>query len=140
MAFKSAGHDILWLDLLRSSGNREEDLRTIRTFFDRLRRYDLDANSAILLFDHDLNFQPPESAEVFGLDPDQLKRSIHNADLLLNFACSIRRPLLLMFRKRALLDGDPGHLQISCLQKAMRGPCSLDYGRSVGGPKIGGRC
>jgi len=115
MALKAAGHDVLWLELLRSGGNREQDLRTIHTFFDRVRVYDLVANSAILLFDRDLNFQPLKNAEVFGLDPYELHSSIRDADLLFNFSCAIRQPLLSLFKKKALLDGDPGHLQISVL-------------------------
>lgn len=113
MAFKAAGHHVLWLELLRSSGNRQQDLHTIRAFYHRLRRYDLVDNSVLLLFDHELDFQPLDDAEVFGLDPDELRRSIGSADVLLNFACAIRQPLLSLFKRKALLDGDPGHLQIS---------------------------
>jgi hypothetical protein len=40
---------------------------------------------------------------------------IRSADLLLNFACAVRSPLLSMFKRRALLDFDPGHLQVAAL-------------------------
>jgi len=115
LAFKAAGHDILWLELLRSSKNRDQDARTIAAFYDRVRQHGLEANSVVLLFDRDLDFQPLDDAEVFGLDQHRLHCSIREADLLLNFACALRQPLLSMFRKKALLDGDPGHLQISAL-------------------------
>ena len=112
-AFKAAGHRILWLELLRSSGDRLQDLRTIRAFYDRLRNYDADFNSAVLLFNRELDFQPLQDAEVFGLERYELHRWIRDAELLLNFACALRQPLLSQFKKRALLDVDPGHLQMS---------------------------
>jgi hypothetical protein len=122
MALKAAGHHVLWLELLQSSGNRQQDSHTIRAFYDRLRRYELVADSAILLFDHKLDFQPLEDAQVFGFNPGELHRSIRGADVLLNFACAVRQPLLSLFKRRALLDGDPGHLQVSALTWDMNIP------------------
>jgi hypothetical protein len=116
MAFKAGGHEVLWLELLQSSGNREQDLRTIRRFYQRLRSYDLAKTCAVLLFNRALDFQPLREAEIFGIEPGALHRSIHDADLLLNFACAIRQPALSLFKQRALVDGDPGHLQISQLE------------------------
>jgi hypothetical protein len=113
MALKAAGHDVFWLELLQSSGSRETDLRTIRLFYDRLRTYDLAGNCALLLFQHALDSQPFEHAEVFGASPGYVRRLIAESDLLLNFACALRQPLLSLFKRRALLDGDPGHLQMS---------------------------
>jgi hypothetical protein len=123
MAFKAAGHHVLWLELLRSSGDRLQDLRTIRAFYDRLRSYASGFNSAVLLFNRDLDFQALQDAEVFGLEPHELHRWIRDADVLLNFACALRQPLLSQFKKKALLDGDPGHLQISASQADL----DLDY-------------
>jgi hypothetical protein len=60
-----------------------------------------------------LDSQPFEDAEVFGASTNQIRRLIAEADLLLNFACALRQPLLSLFKRRALLDGDPGHLQIA---------------------------
>ncbi|MBV8053680.1 MAG: glycosyltransferase [Deltaproteobacteria bacterium] len=113
MALKAAGHDVFWLELLQSSGSRETDLRTMRHFYDRLRPYDLTGNCALLLFHHALDSQPFEDAEVFGASTGYVRRLIAESDLLLNFSCALRQPLLSLFKRRALLDGDPGHLQIS---------------------------
>jgi hypothetical protein len=113
MALKAAGHNVFWLELLQSSGSRETDLRTMRHFYDRLRPYDLAGDCALLLFQHPLDSQPLEDAEVFGASTGHVRRLIAEADLLLNFACALRQPLLSLFKRRALLDGDPGHLQIS---------------------------
>ena len=42
-------------------------------------------------------------------------RRIGDADLSWNFSCAVREPLLGRFRRRALIDGDPGEIQISAL-------------------------
>jgi len=115
MALRAAGHQLLWLELLRSSGNREQDLRVLRVFYDRLERYGLSRDCVVLLFNQSLDSQPLEVAEAFGPGALQLGRWIADADVLLNFACSIRQPLLSLFRRRTLLDFDPGHLQVSAL-------------------------
>jgi hypothetical protein len=114
LGLKALGHDVLWLELLQSSGHRETNLQTIRDFFERLALYDLDRNCAVLL-SRDLDHQLFEEAEIFGAERQDLLRSIRTADLLLNFACALRQPLLSLFKRRALLDGDPGHLQVSAL-------------------------
>jgi hypothetical protein len=113
IALKAAGHTVFWLELLQSSESREADLRMMRRFYDRLRRYDLSDNCILLVFRKSLDHQPLEEAEVFGSSTSQVQRVIGEADLLLNFACALRQPLLSLFKRRALLDGDPGHLQIA---------------------------
>jgi hypothetical protein len=115
MAFQAARHRVLWLEVLKSTGNREQDLRVVRTFYDRLESYDLAQHCILLLFPDSVDSQPLETAEVFGADAGGLARWIAEADVLLNFACSIRQPLLSGFKRRTLLDFDPGHLQISAL-------------------------
>src|SRR6202007_292505 len=42
---------------------------------------------------------------------------------LAELACALRQPFLLQFKKKALLDVDPGHLQISASQADL----DLDY-------------
>jgi hypothetical protein len=113
MALKAAGHSVFWLELMQSTGSHEADLRTVRHFYDLLRRYELSDNWAVLVFQQSLDSQPFEDAEVLGASTGRVRRSIADADLLLNFACAVRQPLLSLFKRRALLDGDPGHLQVA---------------------------
>ncbi len=115
MAFQAAGHNVFWLELMRSSGSHETDLRIMHQFYDRLRRYGLASSCALLVFQHSLDSQPLEEAEVFGTSISHVRRLIAESDLLLNFACTLRLPLLSLFKRRVLLDGDPGHLQIAQL-------------------------
>ena len=52
---------------------------------------------------------------MYGVAVSAIKQTIRNADILWNFHSSIRPPLLHEFKCKALLDLDPGHLQISAL-------------------------
>ena len=115
MALKALGHDLLWLELLASTGSRATDLRMVREFFARLREYELDQNCAVVLLPGNLDRQDLGEAEIFGRSRESLHEIIRDADVLLNFCCFVRQPLLSMFRRRALLDFDPGHLQVSAL-------------------------
>jgi len=120
LGLRALGHDVFWLELLQSSGCRDKDLRLIRCFFERLAIYGLDHNCVVLLFDEDLAQQPLEMSEAFGADSEAVRTNVASADLLLNFCCAIRQPLLSSFKRKVLLDFDPGHLQLSALS------CNLD--------------
>lgn len=115
LALKAMAHDLFWLQLFASTGSRANDLRLIREFFARLRQYGLGRDCAVMLFAGNLDRQDMREAEIFGASRESLRETIRDADLLLNFCCFVRQPLLSMFRRRALLDFDPGHLQVSAL-------------------------
>ncbi len=113
LGLRALRHDVFWLELVASSGEREHDVRLVRDFFQRLASYGLDSDCAMLVFKGSLNVQALEESEVFGKSRDDLAEIIRGADLLLNFSCALRPPLLLQFAHRALLDFDPGHLQVA---------------------------
>ncbi len=116
---KALGHDVFWIELMVSSGDRGQDERVIQDFFQRLAPYGLERECAVLLFngnaDGNVDVQPLEQCELFGRSRADLGEIIRSADLLLNFCCLVRPPLLSMFKRRVLLDFDPGHLQVSAL-------------------------
>jgi hypothetical protein len=60
-----------------------------------------------------------EQLSIHGTDPLRLRGIIAEADLLWNFACAVPPPLLERFRRRALIDGDPGIIQISQQQHGL---------------------
>jgi hypothetical protein len=113
LGLRALGHDVLWLELLQSSGHRETDLHAIHDFFERLAAYDLGRYCAVLLFNRDLYSEPFEASEAFGADKRHLSLFIKSAELLLNFCCAFGQPLLSLFKRRALLDFDPGHLHLT---------------------------
>ena len=119
LGLRALGHEVLVLELLRTSGQREHDLELIRGFFERMSQHGLADSAALLLFDASLDQQPLERGEPFGRSALAAKSAITDADLLLNFCCGVRQPLLSMFKRTALLDFDPGHLQVSALEWEM---------------------
>ena len=54
-----------------------------------------------------------QRGQLFGADRARLQDVIATADLLWNFANALKNPLLAQFRRRVLVDLDPGVLQIS---------------------------
>lgn len=108
-------HDIFWLELLPTADDSALDQRLISAFFSRMKRYGLAERCALLLVQKNGAGPAVETSQVFGRTAAELREIIHSADLLWNFACGIRQPLLSQFKRRVLIDGDPGHLQISAL-------------------------
>jgi hypothetical protein len=113
------GHDVFWLEVLDSSGNGVHDEQLIKTFFRRFKSYGFGDRCAVLLYDQDLSEPTLEQARVYGMSKSRIKEIAQRADLLWNFACGLREPLLSLFRYRVLIDGDPGHLQVSALTQDM---------------------
>ena len=109
------GHDVFWLEVLTSTGNPTRDQRLIDIFFGRFNRYGFRDRCALLLFDQHVTEPTLELAHAFGMSKQRIREVAQETDLLWNFACSLRQPLLFLFRRRVLIDGDPGHLQVSAL-------------------------
>jgi hypothetical protein len=107
---RALGHDVLWLQLLGATGDPATDQRHIRLFFRRFRHYGLGDRCALLCFDGP---QDLESARLYGKTAPEIRDWIRTADLLWNFACAVRQPLLSRFKHPVLIDLDPGHLQVS---------------------------
>ena len=109
------GHQVFWLELLRSTGNRARDHRLIDIFFGRFKRYGFKDRCAVLLYGPQVTEPTLEAGHAYGMTSDRLREIAHDADLLWNFSCSLRQPLLSLFKRRVLIDWDPGHLQVSAL-------------------------
>jgi hypothetical protein len=111
------GHQVFWLELLKSTGNRTRDRKLIDLFLSRFRRYGFGGRCAVLLVDTEFTHATLESAEVYGASPCRVRETIHRADLLWNFCCTLRPPFLTLFKRRALIDLDPGMVQIPALDR-----------------------
>jgi hypothetical protein len=114
LGLRALGHDVWWLEILKSAGDPTRDRDNIRGFFGRISPYGLADDCALMLV-ADSDVQDLGAAEFFGRSRADLDEVIASADLLWNLSCSIRVPLLSRFRKTVLIDGDPGHLQVSAL-------------------------
>lgn len=108
------GHKIFWLEMLKTTGDKARDQKLMRIFFARFQRYGFGSRCALLLV-HDYPDASLDSAEIYGASKCQIHEVIRRADLLWNFCCTLRPPFLSLFKRRALIDLDPGMLQIPAL-------------------------
>ena len=116
LGLKDLGHELMWLELLPSTGDPSIDRARVDTFFTRMTGYDLADSCAVLLCDKE-EFKPAlEECRLFGKTEREIREFCSSADVMWNFACSFRQPLLSLSPFRVLIDGDPGPLQISALQ------------------------
>jgi hypothetical protein len=114
LGLRALGHRVVWVEVIKAEQlSRNPELAA--NFFAFMEKYDLAADS-VLLACEDLEHQTLEQAEVYGITAARACDLMRAADVLWNFAPSIRRPLLGEFRRRALIDGDPGHLQVCALE------------------------
>jgi hypothetical protein len=106
------GHDVYVLDPLPLPADRidQPNWRT-ELHLRRFAFYGFRGRCAILQMPRrrDMDF---DTGAVFGMEKERLREVIQSADLVLNFCFTLRQPLLSMFRHRALLDLDPGIVQI----------------------------
>src|SRR5271155_3294178 len=109
LGLTALGHDLFVLESLLSSGNEAEDRRRIEIFFNRMDQYQLRERCALLLYPKTLDVQEIETAEPHGRSREQILETIRNADVMWNLACSVRQPMLSRFKRRVLIDVDPGH-------------------------------
>ena len=110
-------HRVFWLELLHSTGNPARDQRLIDIFFGRFNRYGFKDRCAVLLYSPQVTEPTLEAGHPYGMSRERLRAMAQDSDLLWNFACSLPRPLLSLFRRRVLIDGDPGHIQVSALTR-----------------------
>lgn len=115
LGLRALGHNIFWLELMKSSGDRARDGEFANNFLSRISRYGLAQHAVVLVFD-DIEVQDLNQAEVYGRPALTVFDLVRSADLLWNFASAIHPPFLSRFRRKALIDVDPGHLQILASQ------------------------
>jgi hypothetical protein len=140
LGLTALGHDLFVLESLLSSGNEAEDRRRIEIFFNRMDQYQLRERCALLLYPKTLDVQELETAQLYGRSREQILETIRSADLMWNLACSVRQPMLSRFKRRVLIDVDPGHLQISALTWEMDiqdHQALLTVGRKIHDPDCG---
>lgn len=115
LGLQDLGHDVYWLEVLYSTGEVELDERLIETFFSRMSAFSVQDRCILLLHDRSAGTATTDlgRARAFGRSAAVVKEIAGTADLLWNFAYALRFPLLSLFRRRVLVDIDPGVLQLS---------------------------
>lgn len=113
LGLRALGHRVFWVEVIQAALVRAKP-ELIKRFFELMARYGL-AEDCALIAAEDLDNQVLEEAEVYGKSAAEAAALIRASDVLWNFSPSIRQPLLGKFRQRALIDVDPGHLQVCAL-------------------------
>jgi len=138
LGLRALGHDVFWLEVLHTTGNAARDHKFIRLFLTRFQHYGFTERFALLLFERDeVSTGTLESAEVYGLSKSRVHDVILGADIVWDFCCTLRQPMLSLFKHRALVDLDPGTLQISALSWDLGIPdheTLLTVGSKIGEP------
>jgi hypothetical protein len=116
LGLKALGHDVYWLESLYSTGDDALDQRLIATFLERMAEFGLDDRCVLALHQRSARVCDLKSASVYGLGPARARALIASADVLWNFGSALPAGLRDEFRcLKVLVDGDPGHLQVSAL-------------------------
>lgn len=137
LGLQAAGHDVVLLELVQSSGDRSSDNRRVASFFAALRAYGVQGPCCALVHKgrrEDVEFQ---TVEVYGLSRQELYETVKHADLLWNVCGALPPSLVYWFHHRVFVDLDPGHLQVSALEWDLgfrEHDAFLTVGRNMGHP------
>ncbi|MEJ2204384.1 MAG: hypothetical protein P8170_09755 [Gemmatimonadota bacterium] len=102
-----AGCEVYWLEQFHSDRDQEAQHRAIATFLDRARSFGLEGRTLLYRAD-----ERGAAAEWIGVSRTRAEATLRSADLLLNFHYEIHPSLLGLARRTALVDIDPGLLQL----------------------------
>lgn len=139
LGLRALGHDVHWLEILTSTPDAERNERLSARYFELMGQFGLRERSLLVLTEPGRKMSL-RNARFAGTSSTRAREIVQSADLLWNFAGSLRTPLLSGFKNRALIDVDPGHLQVSSLT------CDLDLlehehflsvGTKIGDPDCG---
>lgn len=134
LGLRDLGHDVHWLEVLAPSGDAARDAALSARFFELMGGFGL-RDRCLLVHGKSGPDLTLENARFVGTPRERALEIVRTCDLLWNYACSLRQPLLSAFANRALVDVDPGHLQVSSLACGMD---LLDHGHFLSvGTKIG---
>jgi hypothetical protein len=131
LGLRDLRHDVLWLESFKSTGDLDRDRHLIGKFFDIFATYGLRDSACVIRYSDSAACEL-DSATIVGRSRQDLEQFATSADLLWNIASSLRQPLLSLFKRRVLIDVDPGHWQISALDFDM-GQRDHDVFLTVGG-------
>jgi hypothetical protein len=105
------GHDVVWLEVMDAPDDLARERQQAARFFSRMAEHGV-ADRCVLVTSSGVG-SPLDEGAVYGRSRDAARTIVRQADVLWNLAFSIKEPLLSEFRVRALIDGDPGHLQVA---------------------------
>jgi hypothetical protein len=115
LGLRALGHEPYLLELVEKSGDPALDAIRVDALLARCREYGLAESCIILLHSGAREDVTLDSVEVVGRTEADMREVVSTCDLLWNDCDALAPSLLQSFRRRVLLDLDPGHLQVSGL-------------------------
>lgn len=118
---KALGHDVHWLEVLYAGQGPIDAQQRAGLFMRRMRRLGLAEHVHLLIHDTARGEAPPrlETLTPVNTTRREVTRLAETADLFWNLTGAIRRDLSGLFRRRVLIDTDPGKYQLGGLEGDM---------------------
>lgn len=109
-ALRRLGCDVWWLEELPPKADPADDEARARTLVDRLDPFGI--KDQVILY-RTVHVDNEEQVPAYvNISAERAERAVRSADLLLNFHYAMTPSLLRRFRRTALMDIDPGILQL----------------------------
>ncbi|HEY2762139.1 MAG TPA: hypothetical protein VGI75_15380, partial [Pirellulales bacterium] len=112
VGLRALGHNVLWIELYKPSGDSNLDQKRIERFFAIFREYGVD-DAACVLADSNPTPASLKTPALIGKTSQVVEEFARSADVMWNLASAARQPFLSLFKRRAVIDGDPGHWHVS---------------------------
>lgn len=132
---RRAGCDVYWFERFYPDKNGQIDDTLVAGFLERMRRYDMGDRVILYSLTNGNESGQAVQPEYIGLDRGHAEAILKRADLLLNFHYTMHPDVLARFRRAALVDIDPGLLQVWMSTGRLRVPphdCYVTTGETVG--------
>lgn len=112
VALRNAGCEVACLSFSRSSGSPSDDDSNVQIFRKLLESYCPGTVSCAVLYPQGKNPDWAQSRYI-GMDQSELRMWARSADFLWNLGATVPVPFLSLFKRKALVDIDPGLLHVS---------------------------
>ena len=109
-ALRRLGCDVWWLEELAPEEDPAEDMARAKTLVDRLGAFGLDGR--VILYRAADTGDAERVPTYVNISAERAERAMRGADVLLNFHYALAPSMLSRFRRTALIDIDPGILQL----------------------------
>src|SRR5712691_12543477 len=129
------GCEVYWLEQLKPERDPQREDVLLAMFFERMKRFGLEGKT--LLYTRERAPGATGSLQFLGSTSAEAEAVLQRADVLLNFHYAIDPRLLASVRRTALVDIDPGLLQLWMSTGELAVPphdCYLTTGETVGTP------
>jgi len=128
------GCEVYWLEQLRPLRDPKREPELLETFLERMKQFGLEGRTLLYRRDRPQE-EGPGALEFVGCTWAEAEAILRRADLLLNFHYAIDPRLLAAIPRTALVDIDPGLLQLWMSSGELAVPphdCYLTTGETVG--------